>query len=169
MAKFGDAIRMRIKLLEKKGADIPQILKKAQEGATLRAIETAKEKTPPNKDTPLRGTGAITGDLKSSWEEDSQATPKTEDNEYTTVLANNKDYASYVNDGHRMDKHFVPGLYISDDGLLSKGDPNIVGGLMVGTKTQFVPGIFMKEAGIAKYEEVLKCELDKVLKELYKQ
>ena len=48
-----------------------------------------------------------------------------------TELNNNMQYASYVNDGHRVDKHFVPGLIIN--GNLLERSPDGSGGLIVGT------------------------------------
>ena len=66
-----------------------------------------------------------------------------------TELNNNMQYASYVNDGHRVDKHFVPGLIIN--GNLLERSPDGSGGIMVGTKTSYVQGKYMKEAGIGRY------------------
>jgi hypothetical protein len=170
MANFGDAIQARINQLRERGANVPEILKNAQERATIRAIETAKAKTPPNDDTPLRGTNMITGDLQSSWDEDSQATPQVSGKKYTTVLANNKDYASYVNDGHRMDKHFVPGLYIDEfTGLLAMGEYNQVGGMYVGTQTDYIEGLYMKEAALETFSEVAEFELRKRVRELFNE
>ena len=84
-----------------------------------------------------------------------------------TTLANDKQYASYVNDGHDVDKHFVPGLYVDDAGALSY-DPERDVGLIVGTKTKYVPGLYMKEAGVEKYKEVTEKELDKLAKEMFR-
>ena len=82
------------------------------------------------------------------------------------MLANNKQYASYVNDGHRVDKHYVPGL-INNGGLLERVDPD-VGGIMVGTKTTYVPGLYMKEKAIGKYRSVVRKELDRRVRERMK-
>lgn len=163
---FGDSIQNRINLLHKKGADVPEILKRVQETATLRAIETAAEKTPPTLDD-LKGINTRTGQLQEHWEIDSQSVPQVSENEYKTALANNVDYASYVNNGHRMSKHFVPGLIINPSSGLLEKSPDGKGGIMVGTKTNFVQGKFMREAALETYEEVLKSELTKELKELY--
>ena len=75
-------------------------------------------------------------------------------------------YASYVNDGHRMDRHFVPGLTV-DGGLLQRNDA-ADGGLIVGTKTTYVPGLYMKEAGIGRYKTVVRTELDKRVREAFR-
>jgi hypothetical protein len=75
-------------------------------------------------------------------------------------------YASYVNDGHRVDKHFVPGLTV-DGGTLQKAPAGSDTGLTVGVKTTYVPGLYMKEAGIAKYKTVVRTELDKRVREAF--
>ena len=58
---------------------------------------------------------------------------------------------SYVNDGHRMDKHYVPGLYVDDDGLLSY-DPAGDVGMMVGTKTKYVDGLYYERSRYRKIQ-----------------
>lgn len=164
---LGDGIRRRMEALAKRQPSVSLRLMEIAEGATIRAVEAAVKATPPNNEDRLRGVHMITGELAQHWSSDSQAAPAQAGGRYTTCLRNNKDYASYVNDGHRMDKHFVPGLYVDDDGLLSH-DPGGDVGLMVGTKTAYVPGLRMKEAGIEKYEEVSEGELDKLAKELFR-
>lgn len=81
-----------------------------------------------------------------------------------TVLANNMQYSSYVNDGHRVDKHFVPGLVVN--GNLLEEDPDGEGGIMVGTKTTYVKGKYMKEKAIKRYRTVVKTELNKRVREV---
>lgn len=164
---LGDALRRRMEVLAKRQPTISPRLAEIAEGATLRAVEAAVKATPPNNEDRLRGVHMITGELAQHWSSDSQAAPTQAGGRYTTCLRNNKEYASYVNDGHRMDKHFVPGLYVDDNGLLSY-DPGRDAGLMVGTQTACVPGLRMKEAGIAKYEEVSQGELDRLAKELFR-
>ena len=61
-----------------------------------------------------------------------------------TELNNHMQYASYVNDGHRVDKHFVPGLI--KNGSLLERSPDGSGGLMVGTKTTYVKEIHEAES-----------------------
>ena len=88
---------------------------------------------------------------------------------YVTILANDKEYASYVNDGHRMDRHFVPGLYINEESGLLEYDPgNRNVGITVGTKTKYVKGEFMVDKGIAAYEKTVLTELDRRIEELFK-
>lgn len=152
-------LRERAKQLE---SDLPQIenrIRSACRDATLRAIEKAAGMTPPTEND-LKGTNTRSGEMKQHWATDSQTEPKVSGNAYTTELNNEKDYASYVNDGHRMDRHFVPGLYINPDSGLLEYDPFADVGIVVGTKTPYVPGIFMVEAAKEEYTRVLKSELE---------
>lgn len=72
-----------------------------------------------------------------------------------------------MNDGHKVDKHFVPGLYVDENGILSM-DPERDVGLVVGTKTKYVPGLYMKEKAIDKYKEITEAELKKLGGEMFK-
>ena len=163
--ELGEGMRKHLVELEKRFPDMTRRIAAIAEGATLRAIETAKELTPPNTfgDGELRGVNMISGEMAEHWETDSSLTPVGAD--FVTVLANDKEYASYVNDGHRVDKHFVPGLYIDADGLLSRDLERDVG-LMVGTKTTYVEGLHITDKAIDKYDEVVRGELDKLMGEM---
>lgn len=81
---------------------------------------------------------------------------------YVTELNNDMEYASYVNDGHRMDKHFVPGLYLNETSGLLEYDPGKRGeaGMMVGTKTKYVEGLHMTDAATEAYKQTVKTEAD---------
>lgn len=70
-----------------------------------------------------------------------------------------------MNDGHRMDRHYVPGL-IKNGNLLER-DPDGEGGIMVGTKTTYVKGKYMKQKAIKRYKKVVKAELDKRVREAF--
>lgn len=155
--------------LAKRQPEIIERFRTISEGATLRAIAEAQDHTPPNtyEGGELRGVHMITGELAQHWKTDSQAVPVHTGSSFTTLLANNQEYASYVNDGHRLDKHFVPGLYVDENGLLSR-DLTKDTGLMVGTKTKYVPGLYMKEKGIDKFEEVAETELKKLAGEVFR-
>lgn len=160
------SLQQRLQQLKKAQADLPDILYKTAKGATLRAIEAAQEATPP-KAGRLPGTHTVTGELKQHWPTDSNAEPVVTGAKYETLLANNKDYASYVNNGHRMDRHFVPGLYIDENGQLNY-DPSAKVGLVVGTKTQYVKGEFMTDKAKEAYERAVLSVLDKEILELFK-
>lgn len=145
------------------------------EGAALRAVEEAELHTPPNtfQDDEQRGVHMITGELAASWRETSRSAPVQSGSEFVTTLENDKDYASYVNDGHDVDKHFVPGLYIDENGLLSyeptgKDENGKKIGMMVGTQTTEVEGLGMAEKGIDKFKEVAEIELNKLPGEIFR-
>lgn len=163
-------LQQRIQQLKKIGADVPKVMCKVAEGATMRAIETAKDATPPKAGTgrgPYIGTNMITGDLQASWDDASKTAPVIRGNAVVTELNNDMDYASYVDQGHRLKRHFVPGLYIDENGLLSRRDDG-KGGLVVGTKTHYVKGEFMVDKAKAEYERVVLFELDKEIQRLMK-
>lgn len=165
MSSFGSQIRKRLEELRKAGESIPDIMYEVAEGATVEAVRVATENTPPNGSA-IAGTNTRSGQMAQHWELDSQTKPVMTGGSAQTSLRNDMQYASYVNDGHRMDKHFVPGL-IENGGLLERVDPD-VGGIMVGTKTTYVPGKHMKEKAIGKYRSVVRKELDKRVREAFK-
>ena len=141
-------------------------VKEMARNATLRAVEKATEKTPPTMDD-LKGTNTRTGQLKEHWATDSQIEPTKSAGSYVTVLANNMEYASYVNDGHRMDKHYVPGLMVNPfNGMLERVPPD-AGGIVVGTKTTYVEGLFMTDAAKEEYQRVLKEESKRFFEEVH--
>lgn len=171
------SLQKRIQQLKKLQADLPSILGEAAEEATKRAVETATAATPPKEGTgrgsAYSGTNTLTGELKAHWATDSRTQPVggglTGGSEYKTTLANNMEYASYVNDGHRMDRHFVPGLYINPDSGLLEYDPAADVGIVVGTKTAYVKGEFMADKGIKEYQKTVRAILDKKISEAMKK
>lgn len=162
------SLQQRIQQLKKAQADLPKIMYEAQKNATMRAVEAAAEATPPKEGTgrgPYIGTNTVTGELKAHWEADSKIEPEKEGTGYKTVLANNVVYASYVNDGHRMDRHFVPGLYVNENSGLLEYDGDKETGIVVGTKTKYVKGEFMTDKAKEAYEKTILSELDKNIRE----
>ena len=151
------------KKLQQLQADLPRILQRTAKLATMKAVEVAAEATPPKAGTGRGGyigKNMLTGELKAAWATDSVTTPAKSGNNYVTTLANNQQYASYVENGHVLNKHFVPGLYIDEDGLLSR---HLDGssGLVVGTKTRLVKGEFMAEKGKRAYQKAIESLLRK--------
>ena len=149
----------RAELLRKQQAQVRAKLVEAAKNATLRAIEKAVEKTPPTMDD-LRGTNTRTGEMKQHWVTDSKVAPVKRGDKYVTELNNDRQYASYVNDGHRMDRHFVPGLYLTPESGLLEYDPSANVGIIVGTKTKYVEGKFMVDEAKEAYSKALRMELD---------
>lgn len=162
MSGFGAQCRKRLEELRKAQQDIPKIIDEVAEVATIEAVRKARDNTPPNGNAPLAGTNMRTGAMAAAWEKDSITTPT----HGKTVLVNSQLYASYVNDGHRVDQHYVPGLY-PNGGLLERVDPN-VGGIVVGTQTSYVQGLFMKEKAIGKYRSTVYRMLSEKAREVLK-
>ena len=162
MSSFGATMRKRFDQLRRAGQDVPKIVAEVAENATVAAVAMATENTPPNGAS-ISGVGTRSGQMAQHWTTDSVIKPTNG----KTVLANNLQYASYVNDGHRMDKHFVPGITTAG-GTLQKLPAGADGGITVGTKTTYVPGLYMKEKAIGKYRAVARFEVDKKVREAFK-
>ncbi len=162
------SIAQRIQQLRQLQADLPQVLASTQKAAAIRAVEAATEAAPP-KQNDLGGTNARSGQLKAHWATDSRTEPEAVPGGYKSILANNQQYASYVDKGFRMDRHFVPGLYINSLGKLEY-DPARKGevGLTVGTKTQYVRGQFMVDKAVDAYRQTILALLDEQIEELTK-
>ena len=162
---LGDALQKRMEELAKRQPVVRKRFMEIAEGATLRAVEAAAERTPPNtfNDGELRGVNMITGELSEHWGTDSQTVPVQAGSDYTTTLQNDKDYAGYVNDGHRMDRHFVPGLYVNPHSGLLEYDPARNVGITVGTKTKYVPGEFMTDKAEDAYRKTASSLLNGAL------
>ncbi len=159
-------LQQRIQQLKKAQAELPKVLAEVAKGATMRAVEAAQDATPPKAGTGrLGGTHTLTGELKAHWETDSRIEPEVTGGRYETTLANNMEYASYVDQGHRMDKHFVPGLCVDENGQL-KYDPAADVGIVVGTKTKWAKGEFMADKGKETYEKAVLAELEKRVQEV---
>lgn len=151
-------LEQRVRQLQAAQPKVKEKIIQACKDATIRAVEKATEMTPTRPDE-LRGTNTQSGTMKQDWAAKSKTTPEVSGGKYTTYLNNDMQYASYVNDGHRVTRHFVPGLVINDEGVLEM-TPDGTGGLIVGTKTSYVPGIHMVEAAKKVYRDTLKTELD---------
>jgi hypothetical protein len=153
-------MRKRLAELRRAQQDIPAIIDEVAETATMAAVEKAAENTPPNGGAKIAGPHLRTGEMAQSWATDSVTTPSRG----KTLLANLQQYASYVNDGHRMDKHFTSHLAIEGGQLVGKPDGD--GGLVVGTKTQYVPGLYMKEKAIGVYRDTVRRMLQQKVREV---
>lgn len=154
-------LSQRMKMLEAKKSELETRLISAAEAATKKAVEKAADLTPPTQND-LRGTNTRTGEMKQHWATDSKTTPVRMGNKIVTELNNDREYASYVNDGHRLDRHFVPGLYINQQSGLLEYAPGMNVGIVVGTKTSYVPGLYMVEKAREEYSKVVKSELKDV-------
>ena len=111
--------------------------KKNVKDACYEMVARAKERTPPHEGEE-RGKNTVTGNMARHWDSSYQIKSNGTIN---ITLFNNVQYASYVENGHRMAKHFVPWLYVDGTGTLARhvpapGEPLF--GLVVGTKTKYV-------------------------------
>lgn len=159
---FGDKINSRVQQLQAQQSNRTTRLLTALETATREAIKVAKDLTPANAEHPVRGLNSITDEAKQGWDRDSDPVPKISGNVYTTKLANHVPHIEYVNDGHIVDKHFVPHLVINPvTGYLDK-DPTNDGGIYVGTQTEYVQGLYMKERANETFKTVLAELLEEI-------
>lgn len=105
-------------------------------------------------------TPSITGDAKAKWQTTSS---HKIGNQFIAKLYNNSKYIGYINNGHRMEPHFVPGEWV---GNVYNYDPSSKEGVMMGAKTKYVKGKFMleKASGIAEKHLLkrLEAELNKL-------
>ena len=162
------SLQRRLQELKKAQQALTTTLIKVSKEATKRAVEAAVEATPPNKKTDrVPGPNMVTGELAEHWATDSIVEPLVTGGKYETFLKNDKEYASYVDQGHRMDKHFVPGLYIDENGQLAR-DLSAKVGLVVGTKTKYVKGEFMVDKAKEAYEKAVLAQLDDEIERLFK-
>lgn len=136
--------------------------------------EVAREHTPHDGDGKRRGFNVINNSLQAAWH--AEFRPSQEPNEVGVVkLENAKSYASYVQMGHKVTKHFVPWLYKDDLGTISyETDHNQpLFGLVVGTRTPYVKPVDMigpahdafSRAFIASTQKLLDIELDDVFED----
>ena len=161
------SLQRRLQELKKAQQALTTTLIKVSKEATKRAVEAAVEATPPNKKTDrVPGPNMVTGELAEHWATDSIVEPLVTGGKYETFLKNDKEYASYVDQGHRLNKHFVPGLYIDENGQLARDLERDVG-LVVGTKTKYVKGEFMVDKAREAYEKSVQTELDNEIARLF--
>ena len=158
-------LQERVEGLKRAQAQLPDLLADIAQEATRRAGGKAAGLTPPTGGD-LSGTNTRTGELKQHWAADSEIIPVRQGSDWVTILANDKEYASYVDQGHRMDRHFVPGLYVNPESGLLEYDPAAKVGLIVGAKTPYVPGVYMVDAAKEEYRRAVQegsCRLEGLL------
>lgn len=107
-------------------------------------------------------TPSISGDAKAKWK---TAKAYRVVNGFKARLYNNSAYIGYLNDGHRMAMHFVPGYWVDNE---FKYDPKAKEGVIMGSKTKYVKGKFMLEKASGRAEKhlvkIATKELEKVKK-----
>lgn len=125
-------------------------------GETLKSVRLA---TPHSGDGRPRGLNMITNSLYNSWHANYSAHGSKLG---FLELSNARPYAKYVQEGHRVTRHFVPWLYIGANGLLNR-ESNHSGrlfGLTVGVPETYVPGTDMTSGGVQTF-------MDAVVRSIY--
>ena len=75
MSSFGSQMRKRLAELNRAGQNVPKIMMEVAEGATIEAVRTAVENTPPNGGADIARTKMRNGGMADHWQTDSQKTP----------------------------------------------------------------------------------------------
>lgn len=153
-------IQTYVKVLGKKKEAIRQAVIDAQREATVAAVRTAVAKTAPNDGIP-RGVNMVTGNMARHWAADSKTEPVSDGHTSVTELNCDVPYASYVNNGHWLHRHFVPGLYI-DGGLVNRTSAPGVGLIVAKDGKKWVEGRFMETDALEEYRYILHKELEKI-------
>lgn len=120
-------------------------------------VEAAREHTPHDGDGKRRGFNVITNSLQEAWHAKFEVSDSGTELGYVH-LTNTKDYAGFVQKGHRVPRHFVPWLYKDDLGTLSYETDHAqpMFGLVVGTKTPYVEGVDMVGPAIEAFDKSFK-------------
>jgi hypothetical protein len=143
------------------------VIKNAEDACDVMAL-AAKEHTPHPGDGKPRGFNVITGELSAHWESRFIAADKGSDYLGTVTLTNDMQYASYVQNGHRLTRHFVPWLYVDGMGTISyeTNHAQPMFGMVVGTKTKYVKGVDMVGPAIKAFNESFKKMNDDLAKQI---
>ena len=72
MSSFGSQMRKRLEELRRAGQDVPRVMMETAQGATIEAVRTAMENTPPNGGAEIAGTNTRSGQMAQHWETDSE-------------------------------------------------------------------------------------------------
>lgn len=140
---LGSEVHRRARMYRDMQKEYREMVEEAANDAKLAAMEH----TPHKGDS---GTSLTTGALQSHWKTEVKWSRKG----FVVYLMNSMQYASFVNDGHRMDRHFVPWLRIDASGQLRKEKPipgEALFGIVVGTKTRYVPPVPMVEPAVQEF------------------
>lgn len=155
--------------LEKVTSQLKNETRKNVKLACYEMVSEAKRCTPPHEGEE-RGKNTVTGNMARHW--DSSFNIQNETN-IKVRLFNNVQYASYVESGHKMTKHFVPWLYIDGTNTIARHQPvpgEPLFGLVVGTKTKYVPPEHIVEKARKRFFEAYytlqKNTIDEVNREL---
>lgn len=137
---------------------------RAVKAACQDMVIAAAEATPPLNGED-RGKNTVTGNLAAHWKYEINETPT----ETRVTLINDMQYASFVDQGHRMDEHFVPWLYIDEMGSVARSIPvpgEKLFGLVVGTKTEYVQGYHMVDKAKERFVKALRVAYENLMRDV---
>jgi len=141
-----------IKELKAIPREFDRVVPKILDETVLVAETYAKDLTP-----------AVTGDAKAKWQ---VAKSYKVANGFKARLYNNSAYIGYINNGHRMESHFVPGEWV---GNKFEYNPFSKEGVLMGNKTKYVKGKFMLEKASGRAEKFLVNKANKEIEEIKKR
>lgn len=109
----------------------------------------------------MKRTPVDTGDLRKQWALSSIVRTGAE---LTITIFNPLEYASFVEYGHRMTKHFVPGEWKGNRFIYN---PDAETGVIMGVKTQWVEGKYMCTISMKEISDIIPKEWDKRFKKIF--
>lgn len=169
-----DIAALRKKLSKIRGKYQKQSMR-AVKAACQDMVIAAAEATPPLNGED-RGKNTVTGNLAAHWKYEINETPE----ETRVTLINDMQYASFVDQGHKLKEHFVPWLFIDGMGQLARdpdghweerdgweffiGPPNKpLYGLVVGTQTDYIDGYHMVDKAKERFVKALRAAHDNIM------
>lgn len=145
-----DGIKNILNQMESLQVKTREITMKCCHRLALRAVSIAK-----------KGTPVMDGDLRKSW---AASNPVMNGNVASCEMTNNMHYASWVEDGHRQVKRWVPGYWMGNRFIYNG---NSESGMML--KPKWIPGFHMGRRAInnieANAQKYVKNDLDVIMKQ----
>ena len=145
-----DGIKNILNQMESLQVKTREITMKCCHRLALRAVSIAK-----------KGTPVMDGDLRKSW---AASNPVMNGNVASCEMTNNMHYASWVEDGHRQVKRWVPGSWMGNRFIYNG---NSESGMMLNPK--WIPGFHMGRRAInnidANAKKYVKNDLDVIMKQ----
>ena len=145
-----DGIKNILNQMESLQVKTREITMKCCHRLALRAVSIAK-----------KGTPVMDGDLRKSW---AASNPVMNGNVASCEMTNNMHYASWVEDGHRQVKRWVPGSWMGNRFIYNG---NSESGMML--KPKWISGFHMGRRAInnidANAQKYVKNDLDVIMKQ----
>lgn len=148
-----DGIKNILNQMESLQVKTREITMKCCHRLALRAVSIAK-----------KGTPVMDGDLRKSW---AASKPVMTGNVASCEMTNNMHYASWVEDGHRQVKRWVPGFWMGNRFIYNEDSKS---GMML--KPKWISGFHMGRRAInnieANAQKYVKNDLDVIMKQAVK-